>query len=49
LPAAKGNPLDAPESFRCLKKDRTLFAAVVAVVRKPSWIRRPGKLAAKRP
>jgi hypothetical protein len=49
LPAAKGNLLDTPDGFMWLKNGRTLFAGFVAVVRKTPWIRRPGKLAAKRP
>jgi len=47
--ATKDNLVDAPVGFRWLKDVRTLFAGIVAVVRKTPWIRRPGKLAAKRP
>jgi len=38
-----------PGGFRKLKNSRIHFGGYAADVRKPPWIRRPGKLAANRP
>jgi len=38
-----------PPSLQMAEEWQTTFGSLVAVVRKTPWIRRPGKLAAKRP
>jgi hypothetical protein len=45
----KSELLGCPGGFIRLKNGRTLVGNRTAVVRKPPWIRRPGKLGANRP
>jgi hypothetical protein len=49
LAGGKRQPPGRPGQFQVTENNRSLFVSFVAGVRKPSWIRRPGKLAAKRP
>jgi len=44
LDGGKTQPPGRPGSFRKLKQDRMLSECLTAVVRKPLWIRRSGKL-----
>jgi hypothetical protein len=43
LDGGKTQPPGRPGGFRKLKQDRILSECLTAVVRKPLWIRRPGK------